>query len=149
MTTFSVVGSRGRGRVAELFAAAVALVVLILVDMTQSRDCNDLGLAADGAGVGLLAGLGAGGRLGDLAVIPLVSFARVLQLVELRHDLRELGTRCVVLREELAVGAADDLVGDGPVKGSLCIGSDAAGVREVLQVVFRNLLAHRRRARSS
>ena len=110
-----------------------ALAVNIGVPL--GRDLFRLGLTADGAGVGLLALFGAGRLLRHLALVPDVLGARRGLLDKDGDDLGHLRTGRVALREELAVRAADDALGDRPVEGVAGIGADLGCVGEGLEVI--------------
>ena len=125
--------------VCELVAAAGADAVFIVV--AGGRDDLGLGLTAARAGVEHFAVFGAGSSLGYLALIPSVLGAGLGSLVEHGDDLCKLSAGRVILRQELAVGAADDLHGNRPVKGFLRISSDLVGIREALEVIFLDLRA--------
>ena len=108
--------------------------------MTLGSDDFGLGRAALGAGEELLARLGAGSFLGDLAFVPNVR-AGLGQLGILIDDLGKLGTGRIILRVEVALVAVDDADGDRPVKGVLRISGDLGGVLEVLGEVAFDLRA--------
>ncbi len=112
--------------IGQLVAAARANAVDIV--MAQSRDRFGLLLAADGAGVLLQAGLGAG-RLGDhVTGSPSVGGAGNVGLKENGDDLGKLCTGGRFAGEELSAHAVDDALGDRPVEGIDCPAVDAAGI---------------------
>ena len=114
-------------------AAIGALAVNIGVPL--GGDLFRLGFAADGAGVELLALFGAGRLLRHLALIPDVLGARRGLLDKDGDDLGHLRAGRIALREELAVRAADDALGDRPVEGVAGIGADVGCVGEGLEIV--------------
>ena len=124
--------------VRQLVAADGADAVDILV--AKRGNGLGLGLAALGAGIEHFALILAGGLGNDFALIPLVLGAGEHDLLGDGDDLGQLGTGGMTLgiQRQLAVvqGAADDALGNGPVKGRLCIGRDLLGVGEVLQVIL-------------
>ena len=115
--------------VGQLVAAVGADAIFIVV--TQGRNFFGLGLAAHGAGVGLHAGLGAGGFLGDLPLVPYMHTQN--GVVETGGHGCHFAAQCVGLgqNENLVafLAALHDALGGSPLHGVDCVRGNRGAVR--------------------